>query len=233
MGSTQGRHVITTAVTPDNNFFPLPRGVVTPIITCHLRQLAAFYPHRQLLDYILDGFTNGFDIGFQGSFNDPNTRPRNLRSAALYEEQVDLAVHREISRGHTSGPFSSQPFQRTHCSPIGAAPKLDGSVRLILDLSSPRGSAVNEGISQEEFRCTYSKFDDAVQLVTYLGVGAYLAKLDIKHAFRLCPVRPDQRPLLCYRWRGLFYVDTRLPFGGRSSPAIFNSFADLLAWIFV
>ena len=145
MGSTQGRHVITTAVTPDNNFFPLPRGVVTPIITCHLRQLAAFYPHRQLLDYILDGFTNGFDIGFQGSFNDPNTRPRNLRSAALYEEQVDLAVHREISRGHTSGPFSSQPFQRTHCSPIGAAPKPDGSIRLILDLASPQGPPSTRG----------------------------------------------------------------------------------------
>ena len=233
MGSTQGRHVTATTVVPDNNFFNLPTGVVTPIIVPRLRQLAESYPYKQMLNYILDGFLHGFDIGFQGTFNDPNTRPRNLRSASLHEQQVDLAVRREISRGHTSGPFTSQPFKFTHCSPIGAAPKPDGSVRLILDLSSPRGAAVNEGISQDEFRCTYSSFDDAVQLVTNLGVGAFLAKLDIKHAFRLCPVRPDQWPLLCYRWRELFYVDTRLPFGSRSSPAIFNAFADLLAWIFV
>ena len=32
---------------------------------------------------------------------------------------------------------------------------------------------------------------------------------------------------------GGFYVDTRLPFGSRSSPAIFNSCADLLAWVLI
>ena len=32
-------------------------------------------------------------------------------------------------------------------------------------------------------------------------------------------------------WDGNYYVDTRLPFGSRSSPFIFNKFADILAWI--
>ena len=58
-----------------------------------------------------------------------------------------------------------------------------------------------------------------------------MAKMDIRHAFRLCPVRPDQWCLLGYQWMGQFFVDTRLPFGSRSSPYIFNSFADLLLWI--
>ena len=30
---------------------------------------------------------------------------------------------------------------------------------------------------------------------------------------------------------GYYFIDTRLPFGLRSSPAIFNQFADLLCWI--
>ena len=159
----------------------------------------------------------------------------NLRSALDQEELVTEAILKEVVRGHTSGPFPYPPFPHTHCSPIGAAPKPDGSVRLILDLSSPRGDAVNDGISKEEFSCTYTKFDDAISILLHLGKGAFLAKTDIKHAFRLCPVRPEQWPLLCYRWMGSFYTDTVLPFGSRSSPFIFNTFAIgisvLLLWL--
>ena len=79
----------------------------------------------------------------------------------------------------------------------------------------------------------YSSFDDAVRMIQSIGPQAILAKIDIKHAFRLCPVRKADWPLLCYQWQDKFYVDTRLPFGSRSSPAIFNTFADALAWILI
>ena len=78
---------------------------------------------------------------------------------------------------------------------------------------------------------TYSHFDDAVDIVRELGTGSHMAKIDIKHAFRICPVEKAQWPLLCYRWQDAFFVDTRLPFGSRSSPYIFNALADLLMWI--
>ena len=120
-----------------------------------------------------------------------------------------------------------------HCSPLGAVPKKDGSYRLILDLSSPRGCSVNEGISREQYSVRYSSFDDAVDMVRQLGPSSYMAKLDIKHAFRLCPVRSSQWGLLGYCWQGQFFLDTRLPFGSRSSPFLFNNFADLLLWILV
>ena len=196
-----------------------------------LARYLASYPCPGTRDYLIAGFSHGFDIGFRGSFDDPNSRPRNLRSALDHEESVTEAIVKELSRGHTSGPFPFPPFPHTHCSPIGSAPKPDGSVRLILDLSSPRGQSVNDGISKEEFSCKYAKFDDAVSIVLHLGQGAFLAKADIKHAFRICPVSPDQWPLLCYRWLGQFFTDTVLPFGGRSSPFIFNTFAIALAWI--
>ena len=137
-------------------------------------------------------------------------------------------------RAHV-GPFPLPPFPPTQCSPIaiGAAAKPNGSVHLILDLSSPRGDSVNDGISQEEFRCSYSKFGDAVKIVLEIGQGAYIGKVDIKHALRICPVMPVQRPLLCFQWSGQYYTDTRLPFGSRSSPFIFNTFAIALAWIII
>ena len=138
-----------------------------------------------------------------------------------------------MDRGHTSGPFRGPPFIHTHCSPIGAVEKPDGSYRLILDLSFLRGEAVNEGIDREEFSVTYSHFDDAVDIVHELGAGSHMAKIDIKHAFRICPVKKAQWPLICYTWQDAFYVDTRLPFGSRSSPYTFTALTDLLMWILV
>ena len=58
-----------------------------------------------------------------------------------------------------------------------------------------------------------------------------MCKLDIKHAYRLLPVRPDQWHHLCYSWEGKYYVDLVLPFGLRSSGSIFNQFAKLVRWI--
>lgn len=50
---------------------------------------------------------------------------------------------------------------------------------------------------------------------------AFMSKIDIKHAFRICPVHLDDWPLLVYWWNGKFYVDVVLLFGGRSSPLIY------------
>ena len=55
--------------------------------------------------------------------------------------------------------------------------------------------------------------------------------MDIKDAFRLIPVRPQDWPLLGYQWRNEFFCHTRLPFGLRSSPYHFDRFAKLLLWI--
>ena len=52
-------------------------------------------------------------------------------------------------------------------------------------------------------------------------------------SFRLCPVRSQDWPLLGFKWEGQFYFYTRLPYGSRYSPHIFNNFADLLCWIFI
>ena len=90
---------------------------------------------------------------------------------------------------------------------------------------------MNEWISKDDFSVTFSKFDDAVNLVRLAGPGALMAKLDIKHAFRIMPVHPNDWDLLETCWEELYFVELRLPFGGRSSVFIFNTFADALAWI--
>ena len=56
-------------------------------------------------------------------------------------------------------------------------------------------------------------------------------KVDIRGAYRHCPVRVIDQLLHCFQWRGKFYVDYNLSFGCRAAPAIWNLFADLICWI--
>ena len=76
------------------------------------------------------------------------------------------------------------------------------------------------------FLLPFPSFDDTVRLVQQLGPCALMVKVDIRHAFHLCPVRPQDYELLGTCWGKLFYVELRLPFGLRFSVFIFNNFAD-------
>ena len=209
---------------------PLPNSVHNKFVNIsRLKELLSTYPDQRLVSSIVDGFKFGFDLGFKGTLT--NTFPKNNKSAILHKEGVTEAIRKEISRGHTAGPFPKPPFPINHISPLGAAPKPDGSIRLIMDLSQPKGQSINEFISKEEFPCKYTPFDEATRLIRLTGKGCYLTKVDIKHAYRLLPVRPEDWPLLVYHWEGQYCVDLKLPFGGRSSASIFTDFADLVCWI--
>ena len=157
----------------------------------------------------------------------------NLASTRTHPTDVTSAIQTEVSRGHTHGPFPAPPFVVFRASPLGIVSKPGRSPRLILDLSGNHAGSVNAGIDIQDFPVHYCSIDDAVALVRTAGPSASMAKLDVRHAFRLCPVRPEEWPFLCFQWQGSFYFDSRLPFGLRSSPFIFNSFADALQWCIV
>ena len=54
---------------------------------------------------------------------------------------------------------------------------------------------------------------------------------DVQGAFRTVPVHPHGRWLLGMCWEGKTYIDTVLPFGLRSAPAIYNAVAEALMWV--
>ena len=209
---------------------PLPDRVESKFVnTSRFKNLLLGHDNPSKVSFVLHGLEHGFDLGFRGTIND--TSPPNNTSATAHKSKVTEAIGKELERGHTAGPFRSPPFPINHISPIGAVEKSDGSVRLIMDLSQPKERSVNDFIFKEDFPTEYVHFDVATHLVRQLGRGCLLSKIDIKHAFRLLPVRPEDWPLLVYCWEGLFFVDLKLPFGGRSSPSIFTDFADLLCWV--
>ena len=65
-----------------------------------------------------------------------------------------------------------------------------------MDLSAPEGHSVNDGIREGWCSLSYVTVDDAVSAVQQLGQEAQLAKVDIRSAYRIVPVHPDDKPLL-------------------------------------
>ena len=176
------------------NFVPIPSFVYSPVHVFRLAEALHDHPDYNFVNFLLNGFSFGFNIGFRGSL--AGSISPNLRSALAHPTKVSTAINKELAHRHTVGPFVTHPFHGLHCSPLGAVQKKDGSYRLILDLSFPHGTSVNDGISRVDHSVHYSSFDDAVDLVRSLGHGCLMSKIDIKHAFRLCPVRPHDYKLL-------------------------------------
>ena len=96
-----------------------------------------------------------------------------------------------------------------HTSKFGAIPKGNqtGKWCLILDLSSPAGTSVNDGIEKGLCSIQYTSFDDAIDAVVTVGPGALLAKIDVKEAYRNILVHSDDRHLLGMSWNQILFVD--------------------------
>ena len=137
-----------------------------------------------------------------------------LSSAADMPEVVLSKLENEINLGRIGGPFIHRPFANLQCSPIGLVPKSQqGSFRLIHHLSFPEGNSVNDFIDKDECKVHYASFDTAVNLAMSLGPNAWLAKTDIKSAFRLLPVSPSDYELLGFQFQNKFYYDKCLHMG--------------------
>ncbi|KAL9955063.1 hypothetical protein ACROYT_G042667 [Oculina patagonica] len=87
----------------------------------------------------------------------------------------------------------------------------------------PHGQAVNDYISTDSFK--FQTLDDAVKL---LKANYYMAKIDLRHAYRSVPIHPDNYQATGCKWQFsgdklfTYFYDTRLPFGAKSSPEIFH-----------
>ena len=108
-------------------------------------------------------------------------------------------------------------------SPFGAIPKDDGSVHIIHDCSLPEvGSSVN-GYAKLEEKIKYQSIDDAVAL---LGQGYWMAKLDLKSAYRSVGISINSQRVTGLHWQinkeTVYFIDNKLPFGSKLAPFIFD-----------
>lgn len=101
---------------------------------------------------------------------------------------------------------------------------------LIHQLSYPWGESFNAFISEKLCLVKYTSFGQAVQIVKRCGKGFEMAKCNIKSAFQLLLVHPDDLELLGFAIEGISYVDKALPMGCSILCAAFEHFNAFLNW---
>ena len=201
----------------------------TPLRRSQFVSELAHHPNKAFVSWLLDAIDNGVSLGYAGP-RIPHSSPY-LTSAYTHSAVIDQELAKEREAGRILGPFTTPPIPNLRCSGLGVVPKKNGKWRVIMHLSAPPGNSINDFIAPEQFQMHYSSVDDAIQLLSLHGQGALMAKVDLKAAFRMVPVQRSDWELLGIHWRGQYYIDTCLPFGCRSSPFLFNQFAEALQWM--
>lgn len=177
------------------------------------------HPDRE---FLLHGISEGFRITSGDVQTIPTVEMSNYKSATneLARQKVENQIISELESGH----YRISSTKPRVISALGAVPKKDSSeMRIIHDCSQPQGNAVNDFAVQEE-KQKYQTLDDALSLIK---PGYFMAKIDLKQAYRSVQVHESDHEVLGCKWtfsgndEGTFtyMFDTRLPFGAKLSPS--------------
>ena len=166
--------------------------------------------------------------------------PRNHSSARDHPKHVEDFIKKAVSKSSLLGPLPSNPFDSpANFSPLGTVEKSDTTDRrIILDMSFPVGSSVNDTIEKnqflgEPFYLRYPGVDDLVKLVKLKGRGCALFKRDLKSAYRqLLRVDPGDITKLGFCWNRNKYFDLTHPQGSRSAAGCCQRTTSSLIFIF-
>ena len=144
----------------------------------------------------------------------------NSTTNSVTKPLVEQTILAEIQEGNDI----ATPTPPTVASALGANPKKDSSeIRLIHDCSRPHGQAFSDYISIDSFK--HQSLDAALAL---LRPNFFMAKIDLRHAYRSVPIHPWNYKATGCKWQFsgsdsfTYFYDARLPFGARAAPIIFH-----------
>ena len=99
-------------------------------------------------------------------------------------------MEHEIGK-QTSGS-DGEYWLETQVIPFRVIPKSGpGKWKLILDLSSPQGGSVNDGIDKDLYSLTYLFIDQMAARIMEMEKGTLMAMFDLKVAYHNVPVHPN------------------------------------------
>ena len=205
------------------------------------------YMRIMLRDYqdlqVCDLLEFGFPLGFEGDIHNLSTKDqiwqyKNHKGALEFPDHINAYISKESSHKAILGPFKKNPFQDTLIiSPLNTVPKREPSERrIIMDLSYPKGNAVNDYIEKNEYlgeisQVIFPKVDDFVELIKAKGKGCLLFKRDLARAYRQISVDPKNFNLVSFVWKKHIFCDTVLSMGLRSAANICQRVTNAISFI--
>ena len=227
------------------------KNIVTPIKVDELEKMLMDSKYNETeTRFLVDGFRNGFALGYQGPENrqdESDTIP--FREVGSKEEMWEKLMS-EVELGRYAGPFESIPYKNFAQSPIGLVPKKGNKTRLIFHLSFDFKSnpSINSCTPKDICSVKYNDLDDAVRICLWkiknrrnrqdkLWTGKdqiFFGKTDLSSAFRMIPTLPAH-----WKWmimkavdpetgKTMFFVDKCLPFGSSISWSHFQHLSNAL-----
>ena len=168
-------------------------------------------------EFLLNGIMYGFHLIPPETIVTP-AQMTNYRSATSTKvrDKVERQIREEIQqRNHVI-----TEVKPAIVSALGAIPKPNTDrIRLIHDCSRPEHGNLNSYTTTQHF--SYVTLDKAVSRI-------YLAKIDLKSAYRHVPIHPSNYNATGLAWQFsgethlTFMYDSKLPFGASKSPEIFH-----------
>jgi hypothetical protein len=208
---------------------PVPSKLNVQVWRTSLRD----YPDKIICEFL----TFGWPIGYAHATL-PVFDLRNHQGALKFPDSINNYLQDQIHLGRVAGPFQDCPFSEgLTISPLNTVAKRDSSERrIIVDLSWPCGSSVNDGIPRSSFLgepmlVSYPTVDAIVAAVLAKGKGSLIYKRDLKQAYRQFPVDPLDYKFLGYSWDGRLYFDTVLTMGLRSAAMACQRSTNAVAWL--
>ncbi len=167
----------------------------------------------------------GAEIGCTGTARSASLS-KNSNSSFTFGEQVSDAIADWILKGFASGPYTEDQVPanaKVNC--IMCREKPNGAVRIILNLSSPLGLSVNDGIDKTQFPAVMSSTNKWLEVLHLVGKGAWIAKVDWSDAYKHLHVRKKDLCLQWFSWLGRYFRELCLIFGSSSSPGLYDRLA--------
>ena len=188
---------------------------------------------KTTLGLVLNDLRHGAKIGCSGAFRDPS-RASNAPSAYEDGHKVTDAICDWVNKKFAYGPVRLDEVPKNaKFSGIMTRAKPNGSVRIILNLSSPAGRAVNEGIDPLDFPATMSSTNKWLLALNKAGHNCLICKCDWSDAYKHLAVHPDDLPLQWFTWLGRAFCELCLVFGGVSSAGLYDRLAKIVLAIVI
>ena len=182
-----------------------------------------------LIEPVLNDLRYGAALGCRGDARKP-TRSSNAPSALEFGRETTDAVAAWVLNGFVYGPVDiSDVPAGAKINGIMCKLKPNGAVRVINNMSSPKGKSVNDGIRKEEFPAPMSSTTKFLRIVVKAGPGGWIFKCDWGDAYKHVAVCDADVELQWFSWLEKYFAELCLVFGGVSSVGLYDRTAKVVA----
>ena len=148
----------------------------------------------EFFEDVMDGIRYGFPL-INKTVDNVRVERDNYQSAT--NPTARPAVEAQICEELSEGRYRIVDTKPQIISSLGAIPKTKDKVRLIHDASQPEIGSLNSYAELDE-KASYESVQDAASM---LEEGFYMAKVDLKGAYRSVRILPEHQTLAGLKWK--------------------------------